>query len=59
LTEGAETFSYDTPFDREVYEMLRARDLPMICLAAALEGSQCLIVDPATHAPALMVAYGP
>lgn len=59
LTESAETFAYDTPFEREVYQMLRARDLPTICYAAAVEGSQCLIVDPATQAPTLMVAYGP
>lgn len=59
LTESASTFAYETPFDRETYEMLRARDLPMICLAAAVEGTQCLIVDPASQAPAMMVAYGP
>jgi hypothetical protein len=59
LTESATTFAYDTPFDRETYEMLRARNLPMICYAAAVEATQCLIVDPASHAPTLMVAYGP
>jgi hypothetical protein len=59
LTESATTFAYDTPFEREVYEMLRARNLPMICYAAAVEASQCLIIDPASHAPAMMVAYGP
>lgn len=59
LTESATTFAYDTPFDREVYEMLRARNLPMICYAAAVEASQCLIVDPASHAPTMIVAYGP
>ncbi len=59
LTESATTFAYDTPFDRETYEMLRARNLPMICYAAAAEASQCLIIDPASHAPAMIVAYGP
>lgn len=59
LTESATTFSYETPFDRETYESLRARNLPMICYAAAVEASQCLIVDPASQAPALMVAFGP
>jgi len=59
LTESATTFAYDTPFDRETYEMLRARNLPMICYAAAVEASQCLIVDPASRAPAMIVAYGP
>lgn len=59
LSASAQTFSYDTPFDRETYEMLRARDLQMICYAAAVEGSQCLIIDPASRAPTLMAAYGP
>ena len=59
LTESAHTFAYSTPFDREVYEMLRTRNLPMICYAAAVESSQCLIVDPANHAPTMIVAYGP
>ena len=59
LSASAQTFSYDTPFDRETYEMLRARNLQMICYAAAVEGSQCLIIDPASHAPIMIVAYGP
>lgn len=59
LTESATTFAYNTPFDRETYEMLRARDLPMICYASAAEATQCLIIDPASHAPTMMVAYGP
>ena len=59
LSASAQTFSYDTPFDRETYEMLRQRNLPMICYAAAVEGSQCLIIDPASHAPIMIVAYGP
>lgn len=59
LSASAQTFAYDTPFDRETYEMLRARNLPMICYAAAVEASQCLIVDPASQAPAMMAAFGP
>lgn len=59
LSASAQTFSYDTPFDRETYEMLRARNLPMICYAAAVEATQCLIIDPASHAPIMIVAYGP
>lgn len=59
LSASAQTFSYDTPFDRETYEMLRGRNLPMICYAAAVEGTQCLIIDPPTNAPIMMVAYGP
>jgi hypothetical protein len=58
-TLTAPTFAYDTPFERETYEMLRTRDLPMICYAAAVEGSQCLIIDPATNTPIMIVAYGP
>lgn len=59
LTESATTFAYETPFERETYEMLRQRNLPMICYAAAAEASQCLIVDPASHAPTMIVAFGP
>lgn len=59
LSASAQTFSYDTPFDRETYEGLRAQNLKMICYAAATEGSQCLIIDPASHEPIMMVAYGP
>lgn len=59
LSESAATFSYDTPFERDVYEMLRARDLPMICFAAGAEYSQCHIIDPASGAPSRMVTYGP
>ena len=59
LSESAGTFSYDTPFTREVYEMLRARDLPMICYAAAVETSHCLLIDPASSTPTKIVAFGP
>lgn len=59
LSASAQTFSYDTPFDRDTYEMLRARNLQMICYAAAVEASQCLIIDPASHSPTMIVAYGP
>lgn len=59
LSASVQSMSYDTPFDRETYEMLRARNLPMICYAAAVEGTQCLIIDPPTNAPIMIVAYGP
>jgi hypothetical protein len=59
LTESATTFAYDTPFDREVYEGLRQRNLPMICYAAAVEATRCLVIDPASNAPTVIVAYGP
>ncbi|MEZ5972756.1 MAG: hypothetical protein R3C31_13180 [Hyphomonadaceae bacterium] len=59
LSASAQTFSYETPFDRETYETLRGRNTPMICYAAAVEATQCLIIDPASHAPTMIVAYGP
>lgn len=59
LTESATTFAYVTPFSRDVYENMRSRDLPMVCYAGAVEGSRCLIIDPATGAPSEIVAYGP
>lgn len=59
LSESVQGFSYDTPFDRETYEALRARDLPQICFAATVEASHCLIMDPASHAPSIMVMFGP
>lgn len=59
LTESASVFAYDTPFERDVYEMLRARNLAMICYASAVEATQCLVVDPASNAPTMIVAYGP
>ncbi|HCK85027.1 MAG TPA: hypothetical protein DHW63_11085 [Hyphomonadaceae bacterium] len=54
-----ETFSYHTTFEREAYEMLRGRDLPMACYAGGAETSQCLAIDPLSNAPTLLVAYGP
>ena len=54
-----ETFSYHTDFEREAYAMLRGRDLPMACYAGGAETSQCLVIDPLSNAPALLVAYGP
>lgn len=59
LTESATTFAYETPFDRETYERLRTNNLPMICYASAAEAAHCLIIDPASHSPTMMVAYGP
>jgi hypothetical protein len=58
-TLTAETFSYHTDFDRAAYEMLRTRDLAMACYAAGVETVACLVVDPFSHAPAQIVAYGP
>lgn len=59
LSESVQGFSYDTPFDRETYEMMRARNLPQLCFAAAVEASHCLIMDPASHAPTVIVMFGP
>ncbi|MEQ1818037.1 MAG: hypothetical protein ABL871_05450 [Terricaulis sp.] len=59
LSASAQTFSYDTPFGREAYEEMRARNLQMICYAAAVEATQCLLMDPASHSPLMIVAYGP
>lgn len=55
---GVESFGYETPFDRETYEMMRQRDVPTICYAVAVAAVQCLIMDPASHAPAVIVHYG-
>lgn len=55
----AATFHYSTPFEREQYEALRQRNLPLICYAAAAEATQCLLVDPVSRAPTMIVAYGP
>lgn len=59
LAASVEGFSYTTPFEREAYEMLRGRDLPMICFAAGVETSQCLLIDPLSNAPGAIVTYGP
>lgn len=58
-TLTAPTFSYSTAFSRETYEAIRARDSRMICYAAAVEATQCLVIDPGSNAPAMIVAYGP
>jgi hypothetical protein len=51
--------TYTTPFSRESYEAMRQRNLRMICYAAAVDATQCLVVDPSSNAPAMIVAYGP
>lgn len=59
LTESATVFTYETPFARDDYEALRQRDLTTLCYAAAVETTQCLILDPSSRTPTLFVAYGP
>lgn len=56
--EGVAPLGYETPFERETYENLRQSDLPIVCYAAAVAASRCLIVDPASREPALIVAFG-
>lgn len=51
--------TYTTSFSREAYEAMRQRNLRMICYAAAVDATQCLVVDPSSNAPAMIVAYGP
>ncbi|MBS0384954.1 MAG: hypothetical protein JSS00_06360 [Proteobacteria bacterium] len=51
--------AYTTTFSRESYEGMRQRNLRMICYAAAVDTTQCLVVDPSSNAPAMIVAYGP
>jgi len=55
----AEALHYSTPFDRDQYEAMRQHNLRMICYAAAAEATQCLVIDPSSNAPAMIVAYGP
>lgn len=56
--EGVQALAYESPFEREVYEGMRSRGLPTICYAAAVAAVQCLVIDPASHAPTMIVAYG-
>lgn len=58
LAAAGDGMAYYTEFSREGYERARERDLPLICYAAGVESSQCLIIDPATNAPAAFVALG-
>jgi hypothetical protein len=51
--------TYTTAFTRESYEAMRQRNLRMICYAAAAAATQCLVVDPSSNSPAMIVAYGP
>lgn len=57
--EGVTPLGYESPFERELYEAMRQRDLPTLCYAAAAEAVQCMVIDPASHAPTILVAYGP
>lgn len=50
-----ESASYDTPYERETYLALRARNLPLLCVFNSAESEQCLIVDPIAHAPTVIL----
>lgn len=56
--EGVEPLGYESPFDRETYEALRTRGLGTICYAVAVAAVQCLVIDPASNSPTVLVAYG-
>jgi hypothetical protein len=51
--------TYTTAFNRESYEAMRQRNSRMICYAAAVAATQCLVVDPSSNSPAMIVAFGP
>lgn len=55
ITEG---FAYYTELPRDAYEMLRERDLDMLCYAAAAEASHCIVMDPLSNAPIMIVGFG-
>ncbi|MBI3437199.1 MAG: hypothetical protein HY054_00825 [Proteobacteria bacterium] len=50
--------TYTTTHDRESYEAIRQRNLRMICFASSVAATQCLVIDPSSNAPAMIVAYG-
>ena len=50
---------YSTALSREAYEAIRQRNLRMICYAAAVDATQCLVIDHASNAPTMIAAYGP
>ena len=55
---GSGGFTYNTSYSRDSYEAIRQRNTPMICFAAAVATTQCLIIDPSSNVPAMIVAYG-
>lgn len=58
LGDSVTGMSYATPFDRLTYERLREQNVPDLCFAAGAESSQCIVMDPASHTPSLMVSFG-
>ncbi len=66
-TEGAESLQaahadeggvISTPFTRADYESNRARNLSMLCMLNGHESGQCLIIDPLSNAPTIMMFQG-
>ncbi|MFT3729741.1 MAG: hypothetical protein QM759_18105 [Terricaulis sp.] len=57
--DASRPFHYSTAYPRYTYEALRASNRALICYAAAAEATQCLVMDPASNAPAVIVAFGP
>ena len=58
LAESATGGMYSTPFERETYRALRSRDLAQLCFSNSPESAQCLIIDPASHAPTVIAFMG-
>ena len=50
---------YSTALTRERYEAMRHGNLRMICYAAAVDTTQCLVIDPTSNSPTMIAAYGP
>jgi hypothetical protein len=57
--DPARTLHYSSTYQRDAYEALRASDRALLCYAAAAETTQCLIIDPASNAAHIVVAFGP
>lgn len=59
LTDSSEGLAYASPLTSETYPIVRERNLPLICFAIGAEASQCLMMDPFSNAPALVVTVSP
>lgn len=49
---------YWTPYQREAYQAIRDRNLPMICFTNGWESSECIIVDPGSNQPTVFLRFG-
>ena len=59
LIDSSDGLAYATPLTFETYPIVRERNLPLICFAVGAEASQCLMIDPFSNAPALVVTVSP